>query len=262
MLDHIPETVDRWRNRSISAPAAAALYFLYWQIHLHGAQFASRRFKGDARPQGQLWLEMLTNLDGIELDQWLIQCFSRYQFKGVIGVVPLAMSEWLKGEWPLELMLHIPSPTEVLAMQVKGSRPVTLVVGESRMLRPVLTKTNGFQFLVHDLEHAHKFFADPVLHDSQRLLFAKLAEATDAPWLTDFLTDSVFRQKFEYLISDMNTHPMHSLLYLRAILVEAYLKREGKCVTEALSPGAWKEIKDFVASIMPELTLPDATPNH
>lgn len=249
MLERIPNALVRWRRRELSDASAAALYFLYWQMHLHGSHFAARRSKSDARPDLAQWLAGLETLRGDDLEQTLIGWFARYQFKGVIGAVPQALRNWLTGAWSLALMEHIPRPRDVLALQIAGQRPVTIIADASRMLRPVLGKANGFAFLVHDLEHAHKFFADADLHRAQKQLFSNLADALEAGAFQSLNSDAGFAAKFDYLISDMNTHPAHSLQYLRAILIEASLRLEGKSPEDTLSSGAVETVEWLVASL-------------
>lgn len=207
------------------------MYFLHWQIDLHATRFASRRDKDDVRPDGRQWLQRAEQLTGFALDAQLQRWFERYQFRSVIPNASVALNHWLGGKWPLHLLRHIPTPREVLSMQVRGVRPVTLIVDRERMHQPALTKANGFVFMVHDLEHAYKFFHDPKLNVMQRNLFAALAHACAAGLFFDDLSDAEFAARFDYLISDMNTHPVHGLQYLRAILVERYLHREGGHLT-------------------------------
>lgn len=252
MLERISVAVSRWRDRSLSDPAVAALYFIYWQMHQHGYRFAARQRKGDVRPDWISWLELIENLNDQSLDHVLIDWFGHYQFKGVSQTIPLTFMAWLRQEWDLVLMERIPSPGEVLSLQVDGKRPVSLMTDLSRMTKPVLTKANGLAFLIHDLEHAYKFFADPTLHMGQRQLFTKLSALLRSGQLCPLLADMDFAHKFDYLISDMNSHHMHGTQYFRAILVETYLRREGKARDEVLSHDAWTDIERLVAEITPD----------
>lgn len=209
-------------------------------MELHGTRFASRRYKDDPRPDGQQWLRDAGPLAGAALDTQLQLWLARYQFRNVIPNVGVALHRWLSGQWPLRLLQHIPSAREVLRMQVQGERPVTLIMDRERMLRPVLTKANGFAFMVHDLEHAYKFFNEPRLSTMQRNLFAALERACAGDIFAEDLLDAEFTVRFDYLISDMNTHPWHSLQYLRAILVERHLRSAAFGLTpEAQARIAW-----------------------
>lgn len=256
MLDRIPIIFGRHRQGELSDPAVASLYFLYWQLHRYGERFASRRNRRNPRPEAGSWLKLSETLGGAELEECLAGWFETYQFRGIIPGVPSALAAWLRAEWPLRMTLRIPTPREVLAMQVDGVRPVTLISDRERMLRPVLSKADGFAFMVHDLEHAHKFYADPESHAGQRHLFAQLLAGLEAGLFQAFAEDRVFAEKFDYLISDMNTHIVHGLLYLRAILVEACLRREGQGPDAEVSQSVWDEIGRILRQLAPDMALP------
>ena len=117
------------------------------------------------------------------------------------------------------------------------------------MLNPVLTKPNAFAFMVHDLEHAWKFYHDPGMFRQQRELFRLLLTAEAEGRFDAYLVDPVFSTKFDYLISDMNTHPLHAAHFLRAILVEFHLRRENLHHPDDLP----KLARDDVAGLMVHL---------
>jgi hypothetical protein len=123
-------------------------------------------------------------------------------------------------------------------MQVRGTRPVTVIAAYPQLLDPVEHKTDAFEFLCHDLEHAWQFFHDPASHAAQRRFAAELEHAVDAGVFDAYVTDREFAGKFNYLAADMNTHVAHSLQYLRAILLEFHLREEGKGMREEISPSA------------------------
>lgn len=247
-----------WRQKALSDAQCAAGYFLIWQIALHGKRFASRRSRLDPRPGPEDWLGQLEGLTGENLSVALDDSLLRYQFRCVTPTVPVTLRAWLQGRWALRLTERIPSPREVLAMQVGGERPVTLLAGYPRMLRPVLSKANGFDFFLHDLEHAYKFFGDPLLHAGQRGFFAAIAAALDRGCFTDCLADAEFSARFDYLVSDMNTHVVHSLQYLRAILIERQLRQEGKRMDQRLSGAGRASVCERLAALADLWSLPPA----
>ena len=248
-LDNLFQSIARWRAGEIDDPSYAALFFLHWQMSIHGKRFASRLHKGDPRPNPALWLLEITALDRQQARHYLRGIFERYQFFGVIGNVPMALAAWLEMAWPLTLCEHIPEPREVLRMQAEGTRPVTVLSCWPRMLNPVLTKPNAFAFMVHDLEHAWKFYHDPGMFRQQRELFRLLLTAEAEGRFDAYLVDPVFSTKFDYLISDMNTHPLHAAQFLRAILVEFHLRRENLHHPDDLP----KLARDDVAGLMVHL---------
>jgi hypothetical protein len=245
LLSRLPVLATRWRAGEYAAAVFAALYFLHWQIASHGRQFASRRNKSDIRPDANEWLTVMAETKGEGLRERLHGWLVRYQFRGVIDNVPQALAQWLRGAWPLILREDIPKPLEVLRMQARGCRAVTVLTEYPRLRQPVLNKPDAFAFFLHDLEHAYKFFHSPALHAGQCAFFAVLEEAFDRGVFAPYFGDAGFTGKFHYLMSDMNTHPEHSRQYLRAILVEFYLRRELKGRKQALSSAA-EQIMDEV----------------
>jgi hypothetical protein len=245
----LPELAARRRAGKLSAAAYASAYFLLWQIAAHGQRFASRRSRAAPKPDAAAWLAILEASAGEAMDTALMECFERHHFQGVIPNVPAALLAWLRGEWPLTLTGRIPSPREVLGMQAAGTRPVTVIADYARALRPVLTKSNGFAFLVHDLEHAYKFFHDPRLHRGQRRFFTLLLDAHGQGVFEPYRSDRMFADRFDYLMSDMNTHVIHSLRFLGAVLIECLLRREGKSPRDELSPRAAAELVELMRGL-------------
>jgi len=249
MLSEVPRLAARWRGGEIEGPVFAGLYFLLWQLALHGRQFAARRRRTDARPDAAEWRALLAAAPDEGLRARLLDGFERYQFRGVIANVPFALAQWLRGAWSLALREDIPPPLEVLRMQAGGTRAVTALTALSRLRKPVLHKPDAFAFFVHDLEHAFKFFFSPELHAGQRTFFARLEAACDHGVFAPYLAEAEFTARFHYLMSDMNTHPEHSRQYLRAILVEFHLRREGKTPAHALTPAAERAIEGVLRAV-------------
>ena len=242
MEERISRLSSLWRSAEIGDAAYASLYFLYSQILHHDKRFASRKFKQDPRPEASRWLEELERMSGADLRLRLLYYFERYGFLGVIPNVTAALCAWLNEQWPLRLCEHIPTPDEVLHMQVRAMRPVTVLAEGPRLFQPVLNKPNAHAFMVHDLEHAYKFFSDPDIHEGQKRFFSQALSSIESGIFDDYRKDSAFAGKFDYLISDMNTHEMHSRQFLKAILIEYHLRDEGKQAWEVLSREARAEI--------------------
>ena len=247
LLTRLPALAARWRAGEFEAPVFAAMYFLHWQIARNGQPFASRKRKMDPRrPVAAEWLAEMETAQGHVLHACLLDYLERYQFRGVIDNVSIALRQWLRGHWSLTLREDIPGPREVLRMQTHGTRPVTVLTAYPRLLKPVLKKSDAFAFFLHDLEHAYKFFYAPSLHACQCEFFTRLDEVLDRGVFEPYREDPGFSEQFDYLMSDMNTHPEHSRQYLRAVLIEFHLRREGKVLTARLSPAAEREIENIL----------------
>lgn len=218
----------------ISDAAFACLYFLAWQIERHGNRFASRKCKSAAKPDSGQWLETFEAHTGRALDWLLWQITRDYGFLKVSTQAIEGLHGWLQGHYRIRLLKSIPSPTEVLALQASGIRPVTLISQFPRAYLPVLHKADALAFMLHDLEHASRFFQDATSHRMQRHFFRSMEAALSAGLFEDYLTDPVFSERMDYLISDMNTHPVHSIRFLHAILIEGLLRRRGLEPTQSL----------------------------
>jgi hypothetical protein len=146
LLARLPVLASRWRAGVCDAAEFAALYFLHWQIAIHGQAFASRKRKHDPRPDAAEWLAVLAMAEGERLRPLLLDWLERYQFRGVIGNVPVVLVQWLRGAWPLILREDIPSPRDILRWQASGTRAVTVITAWPRAREPVLNKSDAFAF--------------------------------------------------------------------------------------------------------------------
>lgn len=248
-LAGLQRLAGRWHAGELDAATLAALYFLHWQMARHDRHFASRKRKSDPRPDRAEWLTVLETAEGERRREQLLDWLDRYQFRGVIGNAPVALMQWLRGAWSLILREDIPEPVDVLRMQAQGRRAVTAIMAWPRLREPVLNKPDAFAFFLHDLEHAYKFFHSPTLHAGQRAFFAELEVAFDRGVFAPYFGDTRFVAQFHYLMSDMNTHPEHSRQYLRAILVEYYLRRENKALTQPLSPASERAMAEVMGAL-------------
>ncbi|MFI5391168.1 MAG: hypothetical protein ACHQYQ_07395 [Bacteriovoracales bacterium] len=117
----------------------------------------------------------------------------------------LTLLKWLDGEWPIVLTNKIPTPSEMLSIQAKGKRFVSWL---PHLNGPILEKKDNWDFMLHDLMHAERFFHLPELYRAQKGFFQWLLDQSFQ--LTGF--------EWDYLRSDMNTHPLHALQFLKHLL--------------------------------------------
>lgn len=184
-----------WQNDKIPSAKMALAYFFYY----HHQKYPSKK------------LEDLLNENGVSS---LI--LSDYVFKKVKSKAINALQKWIDGEWSFKLLTSIPTPLEVLEFQAAGIRPVTMIIQEQ--LSPILNKADCFEFFVHDLEHGHMFFHDEQLKMMQIDFFTKMLASYRMNTWNQYLQDGSFKEKFDYLISDMNTHKEHYRHYLYSLL--------------------------------------------
>lgn len=140
-----------------------------------------------------------------------------FQLKGVREDSRQGLLGWLDGAYALHLLDYPPTPEDMLIFQCRGERVVTLNRADSG---PIGRHAGPFEFLLHDLEHAHKFFGCGTFQGQVRF-FNLLREALEAGHFNVWRSQPRFRTDLEYLMSDMNSHPLHLLKYLKAIVLEA-----------------------------------------
>jgi len=200
----------------------------------------------------------LATLDSVE------ELFRAYYFRGVALDSHEGMVGWIEGRYPLTLLLDVPTPNEMLAYQCLGRRYVTLPLRECDQLRPHGRHADACDFLLHDLEHAHKFFADAEIHRGQVRFFRALQ--ISLPAFAQWEEDSTFVKDLDYLKSDMNSHPVHLVKFLKAIVLSAEIRR-----TQIRHPqmsefweqlfGAWGMSAQTLASSLainhPEVEVPE-----
>lgn len=173
-----------------------------------GDHFYGKSFIGD--PRLRLSFDELITMNLNELAQLV----AVGKYKRIKKKVSRALSMWLAGEWKLELLLHVPSVYEVLKLQAGGARCVTLYPDRLTWDGPKLTKENALHFFVHDLEHAVQFF--DFYHPEQLALNRRLLELYDQGYFSELMAAGL-KERVDYLLSDMNTHPEHSYQFLQAI---------------------------------------------
>lgn len=120
--------------------------------------------------------------------------------------------------YPLRISEVIPSPKELLQLQISGQRVITL--NEDCELWPTnyYSGRDFLGFIMHDLIHADHFFLDPEHRDGQLGFFRFIENILEDTMLNELLFRESFKTGFEYIISDMNSHPVHLFQTLHALL--------------------------------------------
>jgi hypothetical protein len=144
----------------------------------------------------------------------------------------MALSKWIDGEWPIILSLKIPSPREMLEVQAQGKRYVSWLPDVSG---PILGKEDNWEFMLHDLMHAERFFYSPELYQAQVGFFR---------WLQN-QSLNLSGEDWDYLRSDMNTHPLHALQFLKHLL-------DCKGINQNFNIPHWNIINTNEFSVSPE----------
>lgn len=142
------------------------------------------------------------------------------------------LANWYLGnKFDLVLFLNkIPSSRQVLKLQANGRRCVTLI--SNKIDCAVLGERDPFSFLLHDLVHAYKMFSNDYLlkgqigfYNALLKLYLDLDDNLEADLDSLLKRDERFTDEFDYLISDMNSHPRHLFYYFKAILINAVKRK-------------------------------------
>lgn len=160
----------------------------------------------------------ITNSVSHDLPKELL-LWDQYLFRGVKAGVNRTLLSWFNGQYPLELFFYVPEPLEVLKQQALGKRCVSCI-----LTLPTEHYVQGdrdpWSFLIHDLIHADQFyFQNSSLKEQQVLCYFFLECYQNQLWQPLWSANPDARSDFEYIFSDMNSHPVHMLKVLKSNLV-------------------------------------------
>lgn len=137
-------------------------------------------------------------------------------FKKVKLKAMVALRHLVQESWPFVVVDKVLSPYAVLKYQSQGVRPVSMIHQE--VLAPILNREDCLEFFLHDLEHGYMFFYDEELKSSQIQFFQSVLRSLETDLWRPYLSDANFQQRFNYLISDMNSHKEHYRHYLKSMV--------------------------------------------
>lgn len=224
-----------WRKQAMDAPVSSAEivaeFVLVSASRLHGTGWLGTQVVPRSVGEGRL-LPRLESLS-IPLSEksrqrlarvdTMAQLLTHFQLKGVREDSVLGLKGWLEGRYPLELWLTQPSPAEMLRLQSQGRRVVTLYLDPSDQDRKIGRHAGAYGFCLHDLEHAEKFFGGET--GGQIRFFQLLQAAIGLGHFQSLTTESQFSGELDYLMSDMNSHPVHLMKYLKAVVIGVFERR-------------------------------------
>jgi hypothetical protein len=140
----------------------------------------------------------------------------------------LSLRRWSEGDYKLVLKSHIPDSVEMALLQSQGKRAVTVFEKAADLEKTYEHSRDAYLFIAHDLEHAAHFFSENISHHLQKS-FIELVRKTflEEPPFSQWISPQ-FKKDFDYLISDMNSHPWHMYLSLQQILLNSH-KLQARC---------------------------------
>ncbi len=173
-------------------------------------------------------LQSRKSLHHFQRTEALVSFVCRKSFRSIPASVMRSLWRWQMGTYSLKLLTHVPHPAEVLDLQCQGQRCVSMLVSSQEIRTLVEDGRDVLGFIVHDLIHADHFFQDPNNARAQVQFSQKLQNLWQQIFLQELIaTDLKFKSEFFYLMSDMNSVPLHLLKSLKTTFL-AYCKRRHK----------------------------------
>lgn len=190
-------------------------------------------------------------LSRFEVQKPFISHFCSHSLRSIPFSVNRSLLQWQLRQYPLKLMTHVPSVDDVMNMQIEGCRCVSMLIAQDEIQNFVLEGRDVLGFIIHDLIHADHFFhdrenADAQIHFSRKLKGVRSLNVIQDMWQRD----SRFVSEFEYLMSDMNSVPLHLLKSLKAVLLGYFKRREGLAMGSPLSDSAEHEFRFLFETVL------------
>lgn len=161
-------------------------------------------------------LPIAANAKSLSQNLSLLDFLACIRLRGIPDSARMALLAWLEGLYPLTLTFHIPSGEEVFTLQKRGGRCVTFFI-EAHELTALHHERDILSFTVHDLMHAHEFYANAQRATQQIGFYHWLDGIRHHAGLQKFMAESpAFAAMWDYVLSDMNSYCGHLLKTLHA----------------------------------------------
>jgi hypothetical protein len=105
--------------------------------------------------------------------------------------------------------LATPTPEDLLKLQINGQRILTYNENYEDWPHTLYAHRDYLGFMMHDLIHADHFFKDNQNQLGQIGFYKFVHQILMSETLNPLLANEGFKTDFEYIISDMNAHPIH-----------------------------------------------------
>lgn len=251
-----------FENKQIGAPDLAALcwlsyYYLFpeslsYQIQLKNQHYPGTKMASSYPFQQDAFIMEILNLKKDYPLYHLYDFFNSSYFKNTKSYTNKALCLWYQNKFELIPMNYVPTPIEVLKLQTQRRRCISLLFQEEELTHTFEHDRNVLQFMLHDLEHAWQMFSQPPLTTLQVQLSERLL-ALFEEGVVDFLQEHPETKKnLEYIFSDMNTHPEHTVCSLKALIL-SYFKLTSFSPEKCLSPQKEHEFHVVWQSIQSKL---------
>ncbi|WP_374030029.1 hypothetical protein [Bdellovibrio bacteriovorus] len=271
----LTEFVNLWRKKEISDVEIATIYILVFSFLRRpqdflggphnetldtvtaGKNISAKDVLQVLRERLPDNLRMAKSLSRLDSKKPFVEHFCSMSWRSIPLSVAKSLTAWNSGRYPLRLLTYVPTPADVLRMQTQGERCLSMLLAKEQMENLVEAGRDVLGFIVHDLIHADHFFAEPEKARAQIRFSQKIAQVLEMAEIQKMLAqDPSFSGEFDYLMSDMNSVPLHLLKTLKAILLGFYKRREGLGMASALSYDSEQEFLGLFAKVLEPWKLP------
>ena len=219
----LTRAISKWQGGELSDPLMAST-FLLCKAYERDSSLLARKSSKFVKITSPAIFPILETSVAMDCPRQLMELFIGQRLKGYSIRVSDALENWLRGHWQMKLLDSIPYPSQVFQMQCQGIRPVSMITDTNLWGLPIRDHDDELDFMVHDLEHAANFHKSVPWKEAQVAFFNDLGKIEHV--IKPHLSNARFRQKYEYMIADMNSHVLHLILFLRASLLEYLDDRE------------------------------------
>ena len=186
-----------------------------------------------------------------------LRLFARRRVRGVPEPVAAGLCAWSRGERPVDLLEEVPTAEQVLLLQARGRRCVSLISDDRARAHGDPRHPDGLSFALHDLCHVEKF-VNPEHHLGQvgffravagalgSASFRQLQERFDQLWLSDR----------NYVIADMNGSAIFLFAVLKMKIKMAVRRHLGLSDGGPLTPPERAAFEPVVDTLVHALGLP------
>lgn len=121
--------------------------------------------------------------------------------------------------YPIQILNYVPTPAELLNFQLQDKRILTFNEELTEWPSTLYHGRDFLSFMIHDLIHADHFFINSENRSGQLGFYHCVKQILQNKNLQTLLKDDKFTAGFEYIISDMNSHPIHLFKTLHARII-------------------------------------------
>lgn len=155
---NVTKNIDFLIKQPLSHFELCTLYILLFLRIRHSKNWLQKKQTYESNPLDKKLLDIIPaefNLTQWEKDKLqnvsALELFKFYNLKGIPQAVNRTMINWGLGLWKIELLTYIPTPREVLRMQVQNTRCITLTTAPDEIDKLVLSSRDPLSFVLHDL---------------------------------------------------------------------------------------------------------------